>query len=224
MEAIIPWLGYIASAMVTALASALIYAVTLHSEIRRLRGERNLLQLSMNHLQVENALLKVSSERDPLTGLLNRRGGRLALDALKGPATTPMGVLVLDIDHFKIINDRYGHPMGDEVLREVARRIKAEMQRDEDIAARWGGEEVLVVLPGTTKEGSLTVAERLHKAIAAPISLADKTVIKVTVSIGVYVIPQGENGNFDNALKEADKALYKAKESGRNRVILSEAA
>ena len=126
-----------------------------------------------------------------------------------------MTLIMIDIDHFKNINDTHGHLVGDKVLTEVARRLSAAV-RDFDSLGRYGGEEFLVVLKGTPLSTALTVAERVRTHIAAgPISLHGLKV-NVTISIGVSVIQPGDS--IEEFIKRADKALYKAKSAGRNRV------
>ncbi|MBY0296614.1 MAG: PleD family two-component system response regulator [Methylobacterium sp.] len=163
---------------------------------------------------------------DGLTGLHNRRyldahlAGLFAESALRG---RPVSILLLDIDRFKSINDRFGHDAGDEVLRQFAERIRAHT-RGIDIVARFGGEEIVVVVPDTGLEGAQQVAERIRERIEAmPFPIHGGTrAIDVTVSIGVAVrLP--EDGGPASLLKRADTALYRAKEEGRNRVVAAAA-
>jgi diguanylate cyclase (GGDEF)-like protein len=154
---------------------------------------------------------------DPLTGLLNRRGfteacGRLiARDARKGQQVT---VLVFDIDHFKSINDRFGHPAGDEILKLFAAVVVNNL-RISDLSGRIGGEEFAALLPCSLQEGVL-VAERVREAFAASGIVCDDGPVDTTVSIGVAGGPAGTE--LDVLLTAADTALYKAKRTGRNRV------
>ena len=127
-----------------------------------------------------------------------------------------LAFLMIDIDHFKKVNDTHGHLVGDVVLREVARLIKKNI-RGIDLAARFGGEEFSVVLPETDKGGAIMLAERINQYICrAPISAFDEKIL-TKVSIGVASYPEN-TVNPDILLEVADKALYKAKTSGRNRV------
>ena len=129
-------------------------------------------------------------------------------------------VLLADLDHFKSINDTYGHPAGDEVLLEVARRL-AKTVRSYDSLGRIGGEEFLVVLPGCAAPDAVARADQLREAVAAsPISTAQGS-ISVTVSIGVIVAQEGVVSSKD-VLREVDIALYAAKAAGRNRCSLAE--
>jgi diguanylate cyclase (GGDEF)-like protein/PAS domain S-box-containing protein len=155
---------------------------------------------------------------DELTGVRNRRS---LLETARQEFTRalryqhPLSVLMLDIDHFKDINDSHGHDVGDQVLRAVADACRREL-RDSDVLGRLGGEEFGVVLPNTRHEGALAVAERLRARIEA-LRVGDGIAPKV--SIGVACM-EGANG-IEDVLKRADQALYAAKAAGRNRVSLA---
>lgn len=162
---------------------------------------------------------------DPLTGLHNRRyiSSRLR-QALAGANNggAPVSVLIADIDHFKSINDLYGHEAGDHVLQGFAKRMHAAL-RALDLAARYGGEEFLVVMPGAGMAEAQIAAERLRAEIAdTPFLLEDGTDIAVTVSIGLAQAQVGET--FESLLRRADVALYAAKHDGRNQVQAAEAS
>jgi two-component system, cell cycle response regulator len=162
---------------------------------------------------------------DALTGLHNRRYLDSHLAALFDEAVArerPLSVLVLDIDRFKTINDTYGHDAGDEVLRAFALRVRA-CTRTVDVVARFGGEEIVVVVPDTPVAGSRIVAERIREKIAnEPFAIHRGTrTIDVTVSVGVSGRFEGDK-TAESLLKRADAALYRAKEEGRNRVILED--
>lgn len=160
---------------------------------------------------------------DELTGLFNRRYLFAHLDELlarRRDGGQDLAVLVLDIDHFKTVNDRHGHLGGDEVLRELADRMLRQV-RSVDLVARFGGEEFVVVMPETSLAGAAIVAERLRAAIAEEaFSLASGTPVPVTISIGVAAAMDGDTG-VDGLLKRADDALYAAKNGGRDRVSLA---
>ena len=170
-----------------------------------------------DELRARNAELDRVSRIDMLTGLYNRRHLdehlRRTISAARRHNRT-LGVLLADIDHFKLVNDRYGHLDGDVVLKEVATRLLATV-RTEDALGRWGGEEFIAVLSDTPAESIAVIAERMRQAIAAtPFSLAGGTTITVTVSIG-------HTSGCDDAevlVHRADDALYAAKAAGRNRV------
>jgi len=159
---------------------------------------------------------------DQLTGLHNRRYMSRHLDTLvqgAGRSSRPLAFLIMDIDYFKTVNDAHGHDIGDEVLREFARRISANI-RGIDLACRYGGEEFVVVMPDTDLSFAYTVAERLRKSVEATmfnISRAPSK-LQVTISIGITV-SQGVDDSAEKLLHRADQALYRAKRDGRNRVI-----
>ena len=171
-----------------------------------------------DQLRQRNADLDRMSRTDALTGLYNRR--HLDEELLRQQSSSsrqrdPLSVLLLDIDHFKRVNDSYGHPAGDLVLCAFADRLRTEL-RAGDIAGRWGGEEFLVIMPRTDIDGAFEVAERLRRATAArPITAGDLE-ISVTVSGGCAF----SRGNPADALLHlADNCLYRAKASGRNKII-----
>jgi len=155
---------------------------------------------------------------DPLTRLLNRRGMEHVLQISMAQAARrglPTAAILVDIDHFKGVNDSFGHEVGDHVLRQVAETI-ARQCRASDVVARTGGEEFLLILPETELEPACVLAERIREAIGQRPLLVDFQRIPVTVSIGVACL----NGtmNLDELSQEANRALYLAKRGGRNRV------
>jgi two-component system cell cycle response regulator len=158
---------------------------------------------------------------DPLTRLHNRRYMSSHLDTLmKGASPAkPISFLILDIDHFKSVNDTHGHDVGDEVLREFANRISANV-RGIDLACRHGGEEFVVVMPDTDGAFAFSVAERLRQSIeATPIKISrPPNLLNITVSVGI-ASSVGTPDAPDQLLRRADQALYRAKREGRNRVI-----
>jgi len=152
---------------------------------------------------------------DPLTGLANRRGGEKDISAEISRArrqNTPLSCVLLDIDHFKEVNDTFGHQAGDYVLREVSALLRRTV-RAYDILVRWGGEEFLVVLPGVAHEQALKLAERIRVAIE---NMPLAGIGGVTVSVGVAAL--GNDFSFDAMFAIADRRLYSAKSSGRNTV------
>jgi len=132
-----------------------------------------------------------------------------------------MSLLMLDIDHFKSINDSYGHLMGDHVLREVG-KIISERLRSTDFTARYGGEEFVVILPLTTEEQSQVLAERLRQAIAETRFTSEGKPFGITVSIGAAALTPGALLKRRELVDKADKALYQAKKLGRNQVCTSQ--
>lgn len=169
----------------------------------------------------EHGRVKELAIRDALTGLYNRRGleEMLRAEELRRNQST-LSLLVIDLDNFKLINDNYGHPVGDLVLESVSRIIR-ENTRQGDIVARYGGEEFAVFLPSTVGSNARTVAERLRKKIAEKELIVDGSVIKVTVSIGVACNADGA-ASSGTIMTRADQAMYQAKRQGKNRVCMSD--
>lgn len=161
--------------------------------------------------------------RDELTELPNRRGASRQIDVLISRARRhghQLALLLIDADRFKLVNDQYGHAVGDIVLRELAARLRERVRR-EDLVGRWGGEEFVVALPETTPDGAAAVAESLRAAVARTPMEADGQSLEVTVSIGVAAWTGQE---LDLLVSGADRALYAAKAAGRDRVVLEPAA
>lgn len=169
--------------------------------------------------------LAVLAAHDSLTGLLNRRSIReyaeaALLQAVRAGAA--ISVILLDLDHFKDVNDRYGHQTGDDALRLVAETIAAAL-RTGDRVGRMGGEEFLVVLPDTALDQAVAVAERIRRRVAArPLTLPDGTRVPLRVSAGVATAPPVAP-TLDVLLQQADAALYRAKRGGRNQVCAAAA-
>ncbi len=167
--------------------------------------------------------LEQEARIDALTGLNNRNSFLIGLKNLcEGvPVEGPFSLLMLDIDHFKGINDRFGHPAGDEVLRRLA-AILAENTRASDVLGRYGGEEFLVFMPGATSDRAVQVAERLRLAVEANAMTWEGEGIRVTISIGVApsLSDAMESFDRDGLIRRVDAALYEAKRKGRNRVQL----
>ncbi len=179
------------------------------------------LKLLQDELREKNALLETLSVTDVLTGLANRRRLMTRLDEEVARARrykTPLSVVMIDIDHFKEVNDVHGHAMGDEVLRNIGAMLKAGV-RTTDLAARYGGEELTLVLPHTDLPAAVLVAENLREKFASMEHHLDSASLKKTVSMGVAARDgQGEVPSAEDLLKYADEALYRAKQGGRNRV------
>lgn len=178
-------------------------------------------------MQMEQALdrLHDAATHDALTGTANRRALMDRFEcalSLARRGERPLAVLMIDIDHFKQVNDRYGHPAGDAVLREVAHRIQQRLRRH-DLLARYGGEEFVVLLPDTDRDAAIKVAEAVREAVQAGPLIVGQLSIPVTVSVGVHSRvpapsePQGDQ-TADQMLDASDRAVYRAKAGGRNRV------
>ena len=176
---------------------------------------------------IENSrIYKVAQHQattDSLTGVYNRRGlyDKARVDFIKSISRSqPFTSIMIDLDHFKSINDTYGHAVGDQVLRELAKRCKS-CVRDIDIVGRYGGEEFLIVLPDTSAETGLIVAERLRSAIAnRPMLVGEDISLNVTASLGVAE-KQNTTTSLEMVILRADQAMYIAKHKGRNRVAIS---
>jgi len=178
----------------------------------------HILASALNNIEMYETVQNLSN-RDGLTGLFNRRYLQERLENMVNEAArsgTPLAVIMLDIDHFKKINDRYGHKAGDDVIRFIARVIK-NSTRKVDVAARYGGEEFIVLLHNTTAEGAVTVAEKIREIIQGAVVPADGNQLAVTASFGVSAYPELARSTHD-LVKSADEALYRSKENGRNRV------
>ncbi|HEU4656187.1 MAG TPA: diguanylate cyclase [Capillimicrobium sp.] len=169
-------------------------------------------------LLAREATLEQLAYNDELTGLWNRRFMQRRLSAELRAADRhdrTLSVALVDIDHFKDVNDRHGHAAGDAVLVAVAQRLR-DATREEDVVGRWGGEEFLVLLPDESAEGAVTAADRIRESVGAlPIETPEATV-SVTVSVGCATFRPGDDS--DLILRRADRALYAAKRAGRDAV------
>jgi diguanylate cyclase (GGDEF)-like protein len=167
--------------------------------------------------------LRMQSVRDPLTGLYNRRYMEESLQRELHRSMrrkTSLGVIMLDVDHFKRFNDSFGHEAGDFVLQTVSKLLRSQL-RGEDVVCRYGGEEFTLILPEASLEATRQRAEQLREAVKAEIpSFRDRSLEAVTLSLGVASFP--EHGNTSEALlRKADAALYQAKQQGRDRVVVA---
>ena len=210
----------------------IISALIEHTESMRktqscLRDQLNESTAELEKLRIELASAKREAATDPLTGLLNRKGLERAIEGAIGEyqsGASPVCLMMIDIDHFKQINDRHGHLLGDKVLRLVGATLR-ESIKGRDTAARYGGEEFSVLLPGTPLEGAKALAEQIRASIAAGriLRLDNRQPIgQITVSIGVTIHCLKETpAQF---IQRADEALYASKKAGRNRVTARVAA
>lgn len=192
-------------------------AVTANTQTSRLRQHLDTAQQEAEQLRAELEAQRREAMIDPLTGLFNRRAMDHHMENIWAE-DADLSVLVMDIDHFKRINDTYGHAIGDVVIRNVAETVRKSI-RGEDIAIRFGGEEFLVLLPNTALDGALTVAETIRKRIEA-LRLVRKqdnfSLDPFTISLGVA--QRNPRDDRDSLFQRADQALYRSKSSGRNRV------
>ena len=183
-----------------------------------LRGRSDELERVRVRLERENAALSEIASSDALTGLRNRRFFREALDAqfsLARRKGLPISLVMIDVDEFKAFNDRFGHPAGDDVLREVGRLLRGAV-RDHDIVARYGGEEFAILLPATEAEDCGFLVDRLRQTIARH----GWTLRPITISLGVATLGPRE-ADPDELIDQADRALYFSKALGRNRTTHS---
>ena len=194
-----------------------------HVELRaRLRVGERMVGFSQGLLSA-NAMLRTLALTDELTGLLNHGAILARLREEHGRTSRtglPLGVLMADVDHFKSVNDSLGHAAGDLVLKRVARAIRAAC-RPYDVVGRYGGEEFLVLMPVTDGPHALAVAERIRAAVASwPVSEGNRE-LRVTISLGVSVLGGATPPSPEAVLEAADRALYRAKNDGRDRVCSS---
>ncbi|WP_407449748.1 sensor domain-containing diguanylate cyclase [Fibrobacter sp.] len=161
--------------------------------------------------------------RDGHTGLINKKTmfEKLRSEKIRADrAKYSIGLLMMDIDHFKHVNDTYGHPIGDVVIKGIADTISKEIRSEIDVVARFGGEEFVVALIDTDADGMIETAERIRKSVEKLVfDVHQAEPLRVTVSIGAFLLTQNFNGDLEKAINNADQALYRAKEGGRNQVV-----
>ena len=191
------------------------------------RNSREMLEMLANQMAVKIELAQSHEQInrlatvDTLTGIANRRAYQRGFEAMLERAARSGGSLYLilcDIDYFKRINDRFGHPFGDEVLQQVARLFER-VVRSGDLAARTGGEEFAILLEGSDEKGAWKVSERLRKLVAELQLKTPTEVVEVTISLGIAAYPK-DAGSLEKLVSLADQALYAAKRNGRNRTVL----
>ena len=183
-------------------------------------AQKRLIEEQKEELEKKNILLKKMARTDMLTGLYNRMRFTefVEQEIARARRTGEESCLVmLDLDHFKSVNDIFGHPNGDTILKWIAGVMKSQL-RDTDILARFGGEEFTILLPGTSVEGAYNVAEKVRLAIEHCTFPGQMEKLKLTASFGITSLTADANATFDSVYREADKALYRAKDKGRNRI------
>ena len=187
---------------------------------RALEQANDVLRQQLDEINRLQEQLREQAHRDPLTGQYNRRylDATLQRELLRcAREGHPLSLLMVDIDHFKAINDTHGHPVGDEVLRQMG-LILATHARSHDVVCRYGGEEFLLMLPQLPLTQALLRAEQLRRAVSGHTFLTDAGEVAVTLSVGVACYPD-HGHTVDELLRNTDHALYQAKREGRNRVI-----
>lgn len=190
----------------------------IYPQIRTTAREEVKLRAMTESLSARSVTLEQAALTDALTGMQNRRYFDDALGEYLeefGKIDKPIGLMILDLDHFKSVNDTHGHDVGDEVLRSVANCLK-DFTRYHDVVARLGGEEFAVVVPNMADESLWKFAERIRKAIAALVITSGNVRLRVTASVGLAIWDKRENP--EEFYRRADKMLYRAKQLGRNRV------
>jgi diguanylate cyclase (GGDEF)-like protein len=187
------------------------------------RGLESMVDERTHQLETANASLRKLATVDSLTGVSNRRHFEEHLEKevrRHRRIAMPLSLVMIDIDHFKEFNDRYGHPRGDECLRQVAEAIASVARRPGDLVARYGGEEFAVLLPHTDRDGARAIGEGIRQAVAAlRLSAAAGPEERVAVSVGLTSRAVDGQGSGEELVEEADRALYEAKRSGRDRMV-----
>lgn len=182
------------------------------------------LKIGERIVELEQRIMSLAMT-DHLTGLLNRRAFMERLEAeinRSRRCSGELGIIIIDLDHFKLVNDKYGHQAGDLVLQKISHSM-CRTCRSYDFVGRYGGEEFIACLPGTNLELSIKIAERIRNSLeGSEIKLPDREKsIKVTASFGVACMEEGAIESIDSLIKKADKALYQAKNAGRNQVVFA---
>ncbi|HEY9050755.1 MAG TPA: diguanylate cyclase [Gammaproteobacteria bacterium] len=208
----------------------LIARIRAHAKNHIMQVERDAAFFALRQMQKQleesNRQLQQLSIMDGLTGIANRRHFDSTIQeeiAKAKKMQIPLSLILIDIDSFKKYNDTYGHQTGDDCLIKVAKTISAKCNHDDDLAARYGGEEFVVLLPNTSEKKAMQVAERIRKAIEQ-LCIEHQTSDAspcVTLSMGLATLEEGSTLDEQELIEQADKALYHAKENGRNRIVRS---
>ena len=177
---------------------------------------------NLKQLAIFTQQLQKLAALDPLTGILNRRFGMIRLREEYSRSvrrSVPLAVLMFDIDHFKQVNDTYGHVVGDRVLKNITNSIRQGI-REGDILLRYGGEEFMAILPGASKNDAFTIAERVRHIVRESKTTFGENQISVTISVGLDSMPETTISNEQELITNADEALYRSKNSGRDKVTI----
>ncbi len=194
-----------------------------HRLERRLNKVARIGDMMQSQIMELNQKLEQKASSDALTGLLNRAGAYQRINAVASylfREQQPFALLLLDLDYFKQINDSFGHQTGDRILKELAAELQRNL-RGYDCCARWGGEEFLVVLPDSSKESMLSVAQKILQGIRQ-LQMPSEWTRNLTASIGCYLCLEPEA--IDDSIRKADLAMYQAKAQGRNQLVVYEPA
>lgn len=184
--------------------------------------ERTLeLHIALQELEEANKILEQQNTLDELTGVYNRRyyDKRIIAELRRSRRNlSPLSLLVIDIDHFKQVNDKYGHAVGDECIKAIANLLTQYASRSGDRVCRYGGEEFCIILADTDQSGAMAIADKIRQAVEdSPVSFAEH-LVKLTISIGLSVYQQDTPLDGHALFDNADKALYQAKQQGRNQI------
>lgn len=222
--------------LLTALISALSIAAALYYHFRQQRSQlesnfedelqsRTLeLTATLNELEEKNRILAEQNTHDALTGCRNRAyfDKKIVAELKRSRREQrPLGIIMLDIDRFKEVNDNHGHLAGDRVIQAVANRAQQMLKRSSDQLCRYGGEEFAILLPNTTTEGCALLAEHIRHNIAAIPIATDGAELHITISAGIFACTASAQHLSRDFIDAADKALYQAKQDGRNRVKIA---
>jgi len=182
--------------------------------------ERTLeLHITLQELEDANSELEKKNTLDELTGLFNRRfyDQKILAEYRRSKRNrTPLSLIIIDIDHFKEVNDNYGHLAGDQCLAWLSNHLKQSLKRSSDMAFRYGGEEFCLILPDTDEKGAMALAEALRKNIEKQACVCNSTQISLTISSGICTYIQQDDVQPEQIFTRADEALYEAKHKGRN--------
>lgn len=210
---------------ITACLMGAMLSVLLWRKFATITLQQGLLERANTELQSKQRELERATRHDGLTGLFNRNTfvelTRRELDRAQRQGS-PTTILLLDLDHFKHVNDTWGHPAGDAVLRHVA-ALATSAVRSTDLVGRLGGEEFIVLLPNTSLQAARNLAEKLRQRIQSSPVPWEQLAIPITTSLGLAGTTAQEKRDFDSLYSDADKALYLAKQQGRNRVVCADA-
>ncbi len=225
-------IGFSSGVVLTALSAWLLFylqqkkwQLTVADQLEDSIQQRTLeLQITLTELADKNKLLEQQNTRDALTGIRNRAyfDQKLSAEIKRSRRErSTLALLMIDIDHFKAINDNHGHLVGDLVIKEVASCLQQELKRSTDHLCRYGGEEFAIILPNTNKDGARLLAEQIRYGLENQRFQYEELELSISVSIGCYASVAEINSVSNDYIQAADSALYQAKNEGRNKVVCS---